>query len=72
MARSGSFSGGTNQIGVALPFVHPADNDFEKGRFAPRLLRYARIHHLTQRELRELQSRVNDLYLVMQGERDFY
>lgn len=68
MARMGQFSGGTAAIGRSLSFVHPRDNDFEKGKYAPELLKMK----LTDKQRDELQDRINDLYKTFLGERDFF
>lgn len=68
MARVGQFSGGTEGYGRALSFVHPTDNDFEKGRYDPALLAL----HLAPSDLEDLQSRVQDLYRSLQGDREWF
>lgn len=59
MARMGSFAGPSEQYGMPLSFVHPADNDFAKARFNPILLdpRWK----LTDEQRQELQDDVDKL-----------
>lgn len=67
MARQGQFSGGTAAVGRSLSFVHPRDNNFEKGKYAPELLGLK----LSDSKRDELQQRIDDLYKTFLGERDF-
>lgn len=67
MARMGSFSSDTAAIGRSLSFVHPRDNDFEKGKYAPALLKMK----LTDKQRDDLQARIDDLYKVFLGEREY-
>ena len=63
MARMGTFAGATETYGDPVAFVHPVDNDFNKARFSdpvldPRL-------KLTDKQMRELQQKIDDLYAVL-------
>lgn len=68
MARTGQFSGGTTGYGAALSYVHPRNNDFDKLRYAPELAGM----DLTRAQRERLQERIDELYLTLRGERDFF
>lgn len=70
MARMGNFAGPSEQYGVPLSFIHPADNDFAKARFNPILLdpRWK----LTNKQRREMQEKADDLAQTLGYGRDEY
>jgi hypothetical protein len=66
MARVGEFTGGQAGYGQPLSYKHPIDNDFNKGRFAPRLL----AMDISDSKRVDLQERIDELFAVLRGERD--
>lgn len=69
MARSGQFSGGGQLFGQPLTVVHPPDNNVDAARYAPELLDPSL--KLTESQRERLQERINELYGVLRGERDY-
>lgn len=69
MARTGSFSGGTQDYGSPLSVTKPADNKpaspYDEALLDPAL-------KLTDAQKRELQERIEELYAVMRGEREYF
>jgi hypothetical protein len=70
MARMGSFSGGGQLFGQPIAVVHPPDNNVQAARYAPELLDPSL--QLTEQQREELQQRVDELYGVLRGERDYF
>jgi hypothetical protein len=70
MARMGSFSGGNKIFGQPIAVIHPPDNNVDAARYAPELLDPSL--QLTQEQKDELQARVDELYGVLRGERDYF
>ncbi len=70
MARSGSFSGGGQLYGQPMAVIHPPDNNVDASRYAPELLDPSM--QLTEEQKEELQERIDELYGVMRGERDYF
>lgn len=68
MARMGVFAGPTEEYGLPLSFVHPADNDMAKARFQTLLLD-PRLD-LTNRQRREIQQEIDQLSAVFRLIRD--
>lgn len=66
----GQFSGGNKLYGAPLSIVHPPDNNVDAARYAPELLDPSLKLKEKQRE--ELQDRIDELYGVMRGERDYF
>lgn len=69
MARMGGFSRGSVGYGLPLSFVKPRDNNYQANRWAPELLDPAL--NLTDAQRQELQDRIDELYNVYRGERDY-
>ena len=69
MARQGSFSGGGAYFGGVLDIVHPPDNNVDAARYAPQLL--DKSLKLTEAQRESLQERIDELYGVLRGERDY-
>ena len=63
MARLGVFAGPTEAYGVSMSFVHPADNDFLKGKYDPLLLD-PRLQ-LTDKQRREIQAEIEQVTAVL-------
>lgn len=68
MARKGQFSKGYVSYGAPLSFIHPPDNVMPS-QFVDDL--YDATLGLTQEQREELQDRIDDLYGVLRGERDY-
>lgn len=62
MARIGAFSGPSEEYGVPLSFVHPADNDFTKARWHPSLLDPKL--KLTDEERQRLQDEIDSIFAL--------
>ena len=69
MARMGSFTGGGQLYGQPLSIVHPPDNNVDAARYSAALLDPSL--KLTESQREDLQERVNELYGVLRGERDY-
>lgn len=69
MARAGQFTGGGQLFGQPMSVIHPPDNNVDAARYAPELLDSSL--KLTEKQREELQDRIDELYGVMRGERDY-
>lgn len=68
MARSGQFSRGAVSYGTPLSVVHPKNNKMPR-EFIDAL--YSKSLDLELEQKAELQDRIDDLYAVLRGERDY-
>lgn len=66
MARIGEFFSGITRFGDPLSVVHPPDNQFPK--FDPELLN---MEGLTERQRRELQDQIDELFAALLASRDY-
>lgn len=66
MARVGEFFGAQTRFGDPLSVVHPRDNRFPK--YDPELLA---AKDLTQKQRRELQRQIDELYAALVASRDY-
>lgn len=67
--RQGNFSRGEVLYGHALSIAKPPNND-PGSYIAPELLDPSLA--LTQAQQYDLQARIDDLYMIMKGEREYY
>lgn len=69
MARMGQFSRSATQYGMPVGVVKPPDNNVGS-RYSEDLLDPSM--GLTEEQRQELQDRINELFAVLRGERDYY
>ena len=64
MARMGNFSGATEQYGVPLSYIHPADNDFGKAKYHPTIMdiRFG----LNSKQKDQAQREIDEVFAVLQ------
>jgi hypothetical protein len=66
VARVGDFFGAAEKFGFPLSVVHPTDNKFPQ--FDPQL---DAQKGLSDKQKRELQDQINELFAVLQASRDY-